>query len=71
MNVEILVDVEERTTLPNFIAYILIAALPLACIIAPMVIHSRYMSRGISEEEGDLRQVPYLEDERDERDGDD
>ena len=71
MNVEILVDVEERTTLPNFIAYILIAALPLACIIAPMVIHSRYMSRGISEEDGDLRQVPYLEDESDERDGDD
>ena len=67
MNVEILVEVEERTTLPNFIAYILIAALPIACIIAPLIIHSRYMSTGLGEKE-DLRQVPYLESESDERD---
>jgi len=66
MNVEILVDVEERTTLPNFIAYILIAALPIACIIGPLIIHSRYMSTGLDEGE-DLRQVPYLESESDER----
>ena len=66
MNVEILVDVEERTTLPNFVAYILIAALPIACIIVPLIIHSRYMSAGLGDEE-DLRQVPYLESERDER----
>ena len=68
MNVEILVDVEERTTLPNFIAYILIAALPIACIVGPLVIHSRYMSTGLGEEE-ELRQVPYLENESDERSG--
>jgi hypothetical protein len=66
MNVEILVDVEERTTLPNFIAYILISALPIACIIVPLIIHSKYMSAGLDEEE-DSRQVPYLESERDER----
>jgi len=66
MNVEILVDVEERTTLPNFIAYILIAALPVACIIGPLIIHSRYMSIGLGDEE-DSRQIPYLENERDER----
>ena len=66
MNVEILVDVEERTTLPNFVAYILIAALPIACIIVPLIIHSRYMSTGLGDEE-DLRHVPYLESERDER----
>ena len=66
MNVEILVDVEERTTLPNFVAYILIAALPIACIIVPLIIHSRYMSTGLGDEE-DSRQVPYLESERDER----
>ncbi|MEC7714286.1 MAG: hypothetical protein VX235_00130, partial [Candidatus Thermoplasmatota archaeon] len=51
MQVEILVDVEERTTLPSFIAYILIAALPLACIIAPLIIHSRYMSAGLGDNE--------------------
>ncbi|HIG38616.1 MAG TPA: hypothetical protein EYQ15_04865 [Candidatus Poseidoniales archaeon] len=66
MNVEILVDVEERTTLPNFVAYILIAALPIACIIGPLIIHSKYMSAGLGDEE-DSRQVPYLESERDER----
>ena len=70
MNVEVLVDVEERTTLPNFIAYILIAALPIACIVGPLVIHSRYMSAGLGDEE-DLRQVPYLEKESDERSGED
>lgn len=69
MNVEILVDVEERTTLPNFIAYILIAALPIACIIGPLIIHSRYMSAGLVDEEVQ-KQVPYLENERDERDQD-
>ena len=69
MQVEILVDVEERTTLPSFIAYILIAALPLACIIAPLIIHSRYMSAGLGDNEEEFRHVPYLEDESDERDG--
>jgi hypothetical protein len=66
MNIEILVDVEERTTLPNFVAYILIAALPIACIIVPLIIHSKYMSTGLGDEE-DSHQVPYLESERDER----
>ena len=70
MNVEVLVDVEERTTLPVFIAYVLIAALPIACIVGPLVIHSRYMSAGLGDEE-DLRQVPYLEKESDERSGED
>ena len=69
MQVEILVNVEERTTLPSFIAYILIAALPLACIIAPLIIHSRYMDAGLGDTEEALRHVPYLEDESDERDG--
>ncbi len=70
MNVEVLVDVEERTTLPNFIAYILISALPIACIIGPLIIHSRYMKMGLSENE-DSRQMPYLDDESDQRSGDD
>ena len=69
MQVEILVNVEERTTLPSFIAYILIAALPLACIIAPLIIHSRYMDAGLGDTEEAPRHVPYLEDESDERDG--
>ena len=70
INVEVLVDVEERTTLPNFIAYILISALPIACIIGPLIIHSRYMKMGLSNEE-DSRQMPYLDDESDQRSGED
>ena len=70
INVEVLVDVEERTTLPNFIAYILISALPIACIIGPLIIHSRYMKMGLSDEE-DSRQMPYLDDESDQRSGED
>ena len=69
INVEVLVDVEERTTLPNFIAYILISALPIACIIGPLIIHSRYMKMGLSDDE-DSRQMPYLDDESDQRSGD-
>ena len=70
INVEVLVDVEERTTLPNFIAYILISALPIACIIGRLIIHSRYMKMGLSDEE-DSRQMPYLDDESDQRSGED
>ena len=68
MNVEVLVDVEERTSLPNFIAYILISALPIACIIGPMIIHSKYMKMGLSDDE-DSRQMPYLDDESDQQSG--
>lgn len=68
MNVEVLVDVEERTSLPNFIAYILISALPIACIIGPMIIHSKYMKMGLSDDE-DSRQMPFLDDESDQQSG--
>lgn len=68
INVEVLVDVEERTTLPNFIAYILISALPIACIIGPLVIHTRYMKMGLSDED-ESRQMPYLDEEGDQRSG--
>ena len=68
INVEVLVDVEERTTLPNFIAYILISALPIACIIGPLIIHSRYMKMGLSDEE-ESRQMAYLDNEGDQRSG--
>ena len=68
INVEVLVDVEERTTLPNFIAYILISALPIACIIGPLVIHTRYMKMGLSDED-ESRQMPFLDEEGDQRSG--
>ena len=65
-----LIDVEERTTLPNFIAYILISALPIACIIGPLVIHSRYMKMGLSDKD-DSREMPYLDNESDQGSADD
>ena len=70
INVEVLIDVEERTTLPNFIAYILISALPIACIIGPLVIHSRYMKMGLSDKD-DSREMPYLDNESEQGSADD
>ena len=60
MNVEILIDVEERQTLPNYTAYLLIAVLPLSCIIIPFVLHSRYLSSAMDNDEVGMRQVPIL-----------
>ena len=62
MNVEIMIDVEERQTLPNYTAYILIGALPLSCVIIPMILHSRYHSAALTSDEGDVREVPFLRD---------
>jgi len=59
INVEILVDVEERTTLPKFIAYLLIGALPLSCIIVPIILHAKYHSTAM-DKEGEMREVPLL-----------
>ena len=65
VDVEILIDVEDRLNIPKFTATLLVGSLPLACIIVPLIIHSRYMSNG---KEGDnvegSREVPYLDDER-------
>jgi len=62
MNVEILIDVEERQTLPNYTAYMLIGALPLSCIIIPLILHSRYHSAALTSEEEEMREVPFLRD---------
>ena len=62
MNVEIMIDVEERQTLPNYTAYILIGALPLSCVIIPMILHSRYHSAALTSDEGGVREVPFLTD---------
>ena len=62
---QILIDVEDRLNIPKFTATLLVGSLPLACIIAPLIVHSRYMSNG---KEGDnaegSREVPYLDDEQ-------
>ena len=62
MNVEIMIDVEERQTLPNYTAYMLIGALPLSCIVIPMILHSRYHSAALASDEGEMQEVPYLKD---------
>ena len=61
MSVEVLIDVEERFTLPNYTAYLLIGSLPLSCIIIPIVFHSRYHSSASEGKESEeLREVPFL-----------
>jgi hypothetical protein len=61
MSVEVLIDVEERFTLPKTAAYVLIGALPLSCIIIPLIIHWKYHSSALgARDEGELVEVPLL-----------
>ena len=62
MNAEILVEAEERITIPAFTAYILIGALPISCIIIPIILHFTY-KRSAKEDKKEVmpEQIPYLE----------
>lgn len=62
MSVEVLIDVEERFMLPKTAAYFLIGALPLSCIIVPLIIHWKYHSSALVKGEEELIEVPYLRD---------
>ena len=63
MSVEVLIDVEERFTLPKTAAYVLIGALPLSCIILPLIIHWKYHSSALgARDEEELVEVPFLKD---------
>jgi hypothetical protein len=62
LNVELLVDVEDRFVLPKFTAYVLVAILPLSCLIVPFIINSKYQSYGLENIEQEEREVvPILE----------
>ena len=64
IDVEVLIDVEERLNIPKFTATLLVGSLPLACIILPMIIHTRYMANGRENIEVDeRRELPYLDSE--------
>ena len=62
MNAEILVEVEERITIPAFTAYMLIGALPISCIIIPIILHFTY-KRSAKEDRKEVmpEQMPFLE----------
>ena len=63
MSVEVLIDVEERFTLPKTAAYVMIGALPLSCIIIPLIFHWKYHSSALGTREGDeMIEVPFLND---------
>ena len=62
MNIELLVDVEDRLVLPKFTAYVLVAVLPLSCLIVPLVINSKYHSYGINkDDEIEEADIPILD----------
>ena len=61
LNVELLVDVENRLILPKFTAYILLAVLPLSCLIVPLIINSKYRSYGLDKEQVEEIEIPILE----------
>ena len=64
IDVEVLIDVEERLNIPKFTATLLVGSLPLACIILPMIIHMRYMANGKENIEAEeRRELPYLDNE--------
>tara|TARA_B100000676_G_C17944439_1_gene768377 strand:+ start:92 stop:973 length:882 start_codon:yes stop_codon:yes gene_type:complete len=64
VDVEVLIDVEDRLNIPKFTATLLVGSLPLACIIVPLIIHSRYMSNGKEDDDLEVRrEVPYLDNE--------
>ena len=61
LNIELLVDVEDRLILPKFTAYILVAVLPLSCLIIPLIINSKYHSYGLDKEQSEEMKIPILE----------
>ena len=61
LNIELLVDVEDRLILPKFTAYILVAVLPLSCLIIPLIINSKYHSYGLDKEQNEEMKIPILE----------
>ena len=60
MNVEIIVDMEERQSLPKYTAYILVGALPLSVIIIPLILHLRYHAYSNFSDIEESVEVPYL-----------
>tara|TARA_Y100001970_G_scaffold294268_1_gene449501 strand:- start:5742 stop:6554 length:813 start_codon:yes stop_codon:yes gene_type:complete len=65
IDVEVLIDVEERMNIPKFTATLLVGSLPLACLIVPFILHSRYMEHGKEEEHDEGAEMPYLDSEAD------
>lgn len=62
LNVELLVDVEDRLILPKFTAYMLVAILPLSCLIVPLIINKKYNSYGLEKSNADTKEIiPILE----------
>jgi len=50
--------------LPKFTAYILVAILPLSCLIVPFIINSKYNSYGLDNSSvGDKEVIPLLEEQ--------
>ena len=64
LNIELLVDVEDRLVLPKFTAYILVAILPLLCLIVPIIINSKYNSYGLDNSDvEDKETIPLLQEQ--------
>ena len=63
IDVEVLIDVEERMNIPKFTATLLVGSLPLACLIGPFGLHSKYMGVGKVEEVEEGAEMPYLDSE--------
>ena len=62
MNAEILVEVEERLSIPPFTAYLLIGSLPISCIVIPIILHIAYKNGAKKDNKDSIpEQIPFLE----------
>tara|TARA_B100000767_G_C19647069_1_gene485050 strand:- start:203 stop:904 length:702 start_codon:yes stop_codon:yes gene_type:complete len=63
IDAEIIVEVEKRMAIPIFTAYLAIGALPISCIIVPIILHVAYKN-GAKHKSKNLQNIPLLEENK-------
>tara|TARA_B110000444_G_scaffold115178_1_gene108569 strand:+ start:57299 stop:58153 length:855 start_codon:yes stop_codon:yes gene_type:complete len=64
IDVEIIVEVEKRIAIPIFTAYLAIGALPVSCIIVPIILHIAYKNGAKNNKSKNLQNIPLLEENK-------
>jgi hypothetical protein len=64
IDAEIIVEVEKRITIPIFTAYLAIGALPISCIIVPIILHIAYKNGAKNNKSTNLQNIPLLEENK-------
>ena len=64
IDAEIIVEVEKRMAIPIFTAYLAIGALPISCIIVPIILHVAYKNGAKNNKSKNLQNIPLLEENK-------